>query len=721
LFPVPKEYRGEWRCDTHPRLNRDGTKVCFDSPHQGDGRQLYLMDIAPIVRKPYKPREQRRRQPRPANRIEAETADSIRTLDFEKNDILTVAPPIELPRWTPPAKTGPSEAFALGPEQDSVFVWGKGRRRPMWYSNEFLPGLFRRTLVFDKLKLDGGEFHWIFTGDDGGVTLTITDLAVDVTERIHGAPGLRQIPGATTTRHTQYVTKIHRFPFKGTLRAVSVAMDHRLQLRVALNGREMFRELCEIDLTRHQLGLSGEKSVARGKCISPAPVACSVTVDPTQTHQTIVGFGGITTPTAYAQLSPQGKRRWWELVREYNLLVQREYPIGTRLNREADNWDRLADATPHYYGDNFPNGEISDFDYIRTLRKLGGTVWFEFWRLPPWTCQDWRDPAGKLHQGVVDPKKYVEAMLSYCRASQRRAGAPPDVVGIQNEIRQPTPLWYEMTLALRKALDDSGFKNVRIHMSDAGSLCRGIAWLKDLRRSADAWAATDFVAAHMYDYQSCFTDPDKFDRRLRQWNELAEGRPFLSTELCVNSADYQWKSYRLALSMGQLYHKNLVLTDASAICYCWTLLNVVQPSYGWTRTLFVTDPANGFMPKTRGYQLRVFGAFTRRLPTGMDRVDARTNDPDLLVSAYVSAKGRKTLILLNRSTDDRHVKLQWPGAEFTEMELVDPYHANDVVSDAGKTTTGSLILAPGAILTLTNVPRGRLPDDFVIEGTNNQR
>jgi len=48
-FPAPPRYTGEWRCDTHPRYSRDGTKVCIDSTHGGDGRQLYLIDIAEIV------------------------------------------------------------------------------------------------------------------------------------------------------------------------------------------------------------------------------------------------------------------------------------------------------------------------------------------------------------------------------------------------------------------------------------------------------------------------------------------------------------------------------------------------------------------------------------------------------------------------------------------------------------------------------------------------
>ncbi len=48
-FHSPPEYTGEWRVDTHPRFSPDGKKVVIDSPHGGNGRQMYLIDIGGIV------------------------------------------------------------------------------------------------------------------------------------------------------------------------------------------------------------------------------------------------------------------------------------------------------------------------------------------------------------------------------------------------------------------------------------------------------------------------------------------------------------------------------------------------------------------------------------------------------------------------------------------------------------------------------------------------
>lgn len=52
---APPAYRGEWRCDLHPRLNRQATKVVVDSPHAGNGRQMYMFDIADILARPSGP------------------------------------------------------------------------------------------------------------------------------------------------------------------------------------------------------------------------------------------------------------------------------------------------------------------------------------------------------------------------------------------------------------------------------------------------------------------------------------------------------------------------------------------------------------------------------------------------------------------------------------------------------------------------------------------
>ncbi|UCC96505.1 MAG: hypothetical protein JSW66_11750 [Phycisphaerales bacterium] len=595
-----------------------------------------------------------------------------------------------LPKWQAPIEFD-GTAFELGGGKGEFHAWGRGTDLRV-FCDEFLPALFERTIALDELGR-GSELSWIFTGERGGFTITIDANQVSLHQRFYDSFAFNQI-AENEARHPEWRAPAQRAAYRGPLRAVTVRADHKLGLSVALNGQTVLREDCLFDLSRHQLRLAGGEGVIRGTMLKPRPESVSVRIDPTKRYQIMIGFGGIATPTAYAQLSAEGKSRWWKLVREYNLLIQREYPIGRRLNQRMDNWDVLKDATPHYYGDNFPNGEISDFSYIREIRRLGGRVWFEFWALPSWV--------------EADAETYAEAMVRYCQVSKERVGAPPDIVGIQNEVDQSASTFHRMTLSLRRRLDEAGLQSVRIHMSDSGSLSGGIKRAEKFRASEQTWAAIDYSASHMYDYQSFFPNPDGFDARLAQWKELTAEKPFLSTELCINNDKYQWPTYRVALTMGQLYHKNLVLTDAVAICYCWTLLNVVQPSYGWTRSLCVPDRSHGFVPVASSHQLRVFGAYSRRIREGMVRVEARADADDLPVSAFAQEGEAGTVVILNRSTKPRRLRIVWPGATFTEMELVDPYHENDVRKAPPARSDGAteLVVDPGAVVTITNVPLG---------------
>ncbi|MFB3826510.1 MAG: hypothetical protein ACE15B_07055 [Bryobacteraceae bacterium] len=599
-----------------------------------------------------------------------------------------------------PAPAGGDEfRFDGAPEPAGRVSW-RVPGIPRKYFAEVLPALFERTLAIDEFGA-GHRLEWIFTGPDGGFTVEVGPSRVRLVQRYYDSPGLRKAPPAQTrpTRHPEGLWEESSAEYGGPPRAITVRVDYRMGVTVLLNGKDTLHQNCLIDVNRHQLAFTGATGVARGRLLPSSVQQARVTVNAAARRQRMMGFGGIAIPNAYHQLSAEGKRAWWRKIREYNLLLHREYPIGARLNRAMDNWDRLADSVPHYYGDNFANGEISDFEYLREVRRIGGKVIFEFWQLPEWARRDWRDAAGKLHQGVADIEPYTRAMVRYCQVSRDKAGAPPDIVGIQNEVTQPGPVWQEMALGLRKALDNAGFGGVKIHMQNSGSLAGGIASAKAFTERPEVWKAIDYAASNMYDYQRFFFDPDGFDAVIRQFKAVTGEKPFLSTELSVNSDQFQARSYRIAFAMGQLYHKNLTLLDACGIMYCWTLLNVEQPSYGWTRTLMVPDAEHGFVPAATSHQLRVFGAFSRRVREGMTRVEASASDPDVLTAAFEGAGGARTLILLNCGTAPRRVSVLWPGAAFKYLETASPQEENAV----RPAPAGTVTVEPGAVVTLSSV------------------
>jgi O-glycosyl hydrolase len=621
--------------------------------------------------------------------------------------------PVQLPEWRPHTVVK-MQSFEFNPSSRLESNWGdRGRQLRRVFFEEWLPAIFERTLAIEEFEVKDGALEWIFTGEQGGFTVRIEAEKLQILQRYYDSPGLSDAQTAGNSparRHPERVWLESTVPFRGSIQAVTVSLDHKLGLSVALNGKEVVRHHCLLDVSRHQLAYLAEPGTlgrVRGFLEQTPTGETGVEVNPSHRHQTMLGFGGITTPTAYTLLSSVGKRRWWELLAQYNLLLHREYPMGVQLSLDMQNWDLLADATPHYYGDNFPNGEVSDFAYLRTIRRIGGRVLFEFWQLPSWAVQDWKDDEGKLHSGVAQPEVFARAIVRYCQVSKDRAGAPPDIVGIQNERAQPPQIWREMTLRLREELERAGFRSVKVQMEDAAFVAQGIKSVEAFRQSSQAWAAIDYAAVHMYDYQKSFFDPDAFDGTLLEWHRSIGGKPFLSTEMSVNLDPYQVRSYRLALAMGQLYHKNLTLADASALFYCWLLLNVEQPSYGWTRSLFVPDPANGFVPKPSSYQLRVFGAYSRRIREGMVRLEAKTSNPEVLATAFEGDGGGRTLVLLNRSCHAQRIHVDWQGQAFRFAELVDPYHENSVIPPPD---IHSMTVEPGALVTLSTVELGKLSD-----------
>jgi hypothetical protein len=84
----------------------------------------------------------------------------------------------------------------------------------------------------------------------------------------------------------------------------------------------------------------------------------------------------------------------------------------------------------------------------------------------------------------------------------------------------------------------------------------------------------------------------------------------------------------------------------------------------------------------------------------MIRVDATSTDDDLLVCAFQGTGSAATIVLLNRGTAARRVKILWPGVVFSELEIADPYRQNEARQVDG---ISEVPVAPGAVVTITNV------------------
>ena len=608
---------------------------------------------------------------------------------------------IELP--APPAVAQPAaETFSFASDGPAGPGWTRPDEIARAYFHEELPALFRRTIALSGDVPVQGKMSWIFTGPHAGFTIELTSSNVRLTQRFYDSTGLYSGKG----NYPDKLVADDEQKYSGHARTLTVIVDAHLSVQVLLNDRMILRQSCVFDVTRHQLMFSGPRTehlVVSGALLAASAGHASIRVNPAQIHQTMVGFGGSPSIPAYVQLSEAGKRQYWELLRRYNLLLDREYPMGTQLKPDLSNLEDLRDATPHYYGDNFPNGEVSSFDYSRHALALGGEVIYEMWALPSWATEAYTatgkpiiDAWGKPVRTAAKPEEYARIVVRYCQLAKEHTGSPPAIVGIENEVEQPPEVFTEMSLTLRRELDKAGFQSVKIHMADASYMYMGVDRAHELQKSAVGWAAIDYTATHEYDYQKFLADPDIYDERLRAMNAASAGKPFLATEICINDPHYQEPSYRIALNVAQLYHKNLTELDATALMYCWLLLDVEEPTFGSSRSLLVPDRTRGNVPVASSFELRMLGAFSRHILKGMKRVETESSNPDLLTSAFEDG-AKASVIVLNRSTEPQRIDVRWTGRRWTEIERTSLYSENE--TSASLPT--EMIVQPGEIVTLS--------------------
>ncbi len=607
-----------------------------------------------------------------------------------------------VPLPSPPAEGGDvAQTFRFVSDGPAGPGWSRPDEIARAYFRDNLTALFERTIYLNGEIPSRTTLRWIFTGPHAGLTVEWTANTVRISERYYDSMGLYSGQGNYPEKT---VLNLER-QYTGEARTLTVIADAHLAVRVLVNGAELLNAPLLFDLIRHQLMYVAPRTahdVIEGALLRSEVKPATLMIRADEVHQTMLGFGGSPSIPAYAEMSEEGKRAYWQMLKHYNLLLSREYPMGTELKPDLSNLDDLHDATPHYYGDNFPNSEVSSFDYNKHVVELGGDVIYELWALPAWATEPYNgekavDTWNHQVKRVANPQEYARIVVEYCKKEQAATGAAPLIVGLENEVDQPPAVFAAMALAVRRELDKAGFTQTRIHMADASYMFKGIERTKDLRANPEAWRAIDYAATHEYDFQEFLANPDIYDGRMREMHAASEGKEFLATEICFNDPHYQEPSYRIALAAAQLYHKNLTELDAVALMYCWLLLDVEQPSFAGSRSLMEPDRTKGWAPAATSFELRVLGAYSRHIRKGMKRIGAESSDPNLLTTAFAD-KENETLVIVNRAATARQLTINGNAHPWIEMERTGLEEDNAVSS-----VPAEIVVQPGEIIVLSTI------------------
>lgn len=183
----------------------------------------------------------------------------------------------------------------------------------------------------------------------------------------------------------------------------------------------------------------------------------TITVEPTQTYQRMVGFGGALTDSSAAVLAGLAPAAREEAMRS---LFSREDGIGVSFLRQPIGSSDFTAAGEHYTYDDVASGQ-TDFGLrhfsiahdeaqilplLREAKRLNPSLEVV---ASPWSPPAWMKTSGSLVGGrLIDDPRVYDAYARYLARfvqAYTRAGVPIDYLTVQNEPQNRTPSAYPGT------------------------------------------------------------------------------------------------------------------------------------------------------------------------------------------------------------------------------------------------------------------------------------
>ena len=444
------------------------------------------------------------------------------------------------------------------------------------------------------------------------------------------------------------------------------------------------------------------------------PTNVSVTIDPTVSHQTLVGFGAATAYQAYL-LSGRTDDIYQVLFVDSGLDILR---LG--------NWYQNQSST------STTDTPFSDSDSVQIVQKAiaarGGTP-------PKILMSAWTPPAHLKSNGVTRPPRdgsaqtypagtliasggtyaYSEYADWWVRSLQAYAaeGVVPDYVSIQNEPDYYTPYWetclfgasegasmngiavagYGQALdAVYRAIQASDLATRPVLLGPettgflGGVVERYMAGL-DLEQLGG-------IAHHLYGSTADNPAPDWFNGSMSTVGAAAAGvgLPAFMTEYSPNSPtmfDTAW-----------LMNNALTLENVSAYIY-WELVWNPTPPTGLV-TIASPSPSSSYTINDTYYALKHFARWT---DPGWVRVDATSSSSAVRASAFVSPDGGSlTLVLLNAGGKDHLVAVSLNGFSYGSLAVYRSSGDSERTAQVAPDSDGNIVLPPRSIATLTFTP-----------------
>ena len=451
--------------------------------------------------------------------------------------------------------------------------------------------------------------------------------------------------------------------------------------------------------------------------IEPTSISCIVimiknnptgyaklTIDRTTKYQTIRGFGTFQPDTRFTDL----------YTTDLGASVVRLGIIGNQWEPVNDNDDpNVTNMEGFNYG-------AFDWDNLRALKAKGvETFIITSWSPPAWMKRnlslDHKEQAVGWEgtDNILEPyyyEEFAESMAALVKAMKQEAGIDILAIGLQNEpfFNEPYPsaiLGGKQFVDLIKVVGDrfkkEGLNQVGFYMPEqvfgigAGIYsCEG--YLATLKADPIADEYCQYFAVHGYDATGITPGFPTYNRWSSMYELAQQGnhpKETWMTETYVGYSD--WAS---ALGLAGAIHGSLWAGKISL----------------WSNWSFDGMQVTKNLPNSSFYTSKNYFKYIR---PGAVQVDAKTDNSNLLVSAFENADGNFAMVIINKGT--KAVSARVYGNNLPEKYRVFRTTMSENCVDAGliNTTDYTMIFPPSSVITLVSMDQVALKMNQVADTT----
>jgi glucuronoarabinoxylan endo-1,4-beta-xylanase len=451
---------------------------------------------------------------------------------------------------------------------------------------------------------------------------------------------------------------------------------------------------------------SAQSAVLNVSTAAP-PSTFDVTINKSQRHQTIDGFGFFGAQNTWWSGSSSLWSDAWgdQVISDLGITIWRNehYPPSDNLHQQDANWTKQSPVV---------QGLKRKADQYGVNLKFIFTVWSPPASMKVRVTDNVREigvphPFGTKSGGALDPTKYGEfaAWMGSGIENYRALGIEPYAVSPQNEpffVHSFNSCWYkqewypEMLVGAMSILK-ANYPNVRVFGSE-GMLEMEAAdnnwqWFyhKQILDSAAARANIDILAVHGYSDGVAPTSGSTLGH-LWQNHKQRFADPMGKKQWMTETSGYQdaWIASPGAFALGLDIMS--ALNNGNVAGWVWWQGSENPGSTGGIGEFALM---NGLV---KGKKYYVSKQFYRYIRPGAVRVGATSNNSNVFVSAYEhSTAGTHTIVVANTSTSTQTITLGGAGlpASFTIYRT----SASENAADVGQYATGSSLSLPARSIT----------------------